>query len=263
MTASGTAPTAGGGVHSASRSSSSFRLATIGGQYVGPRGFPPVAQVNSSSSSAAWTSRRELEDVLAVLQEPVRGEQVAEVADLVPPAGQEPVVAEELVLLDVGEDRPRERAARRSPCASRRRAARRTRSRAARAPWRCGPRAIDVLPGAERADVPISGVRDRGVVEPAAVVVVEAVARGHVEPRVLDLLQLREPCPTGVALAQVRVDLLGRPALDERVDHASRASRRSSASGRNSSTSRPATICAMCWSGMSGRCALQSSAKVT
>ena len=56
---SGTAPTAGGGVQSASRSSSSLRRATIGGQYFGPRGCPPVAHVSRSSSSAEYTSSRE------------------------------------------------------------------------------------------------------------------------------------------------------------------------------------------------------------
>ena len=50
----------------------------------------------------------QLEDVLAVLEEAVLGEQRAELADLVPPPGQEPVVAEELVLLDVREHRARE-----------------------------------------------------------------------------------------------------------------------------------------------------------
>src|SRR4029078_11158991 len=50
-----------------------------------------------------------LEDVCAVLEDPMLGEQAAEVADRVPPGREEPIVAEELVLLDVGEDRPRER----------------------------------------------------------------------------------------------------------------------------------------------------------
>ena len=42
-------------------------------------------------------------------EEAVRDEQVAELADLVPPAREEPVVADELVLLDVREDGARER----------------------------------------------------------------------------------------------------------------------------------------------------------
>ena len=64
--ASGVTPIAGGGVQSASRSSSSLRRATIGGQCAGPSGAPPVAHVRSSSSSAVATSwRAELEDVLA------------------------------------------------------------------------------------------------------------------------------------------------------------------------------------------------------
>src|SRR5205814_8806516 len=52
---------------------------------------------------------RELEHVLLVLQEAVVGEEGAELTKLVPPARQEPVVAIELVLLDVREDRARER----------------------------------------------------------------------------------------------------------------------------------------------------------
>ena len=46
------------------------------------------------------------------------------------------------------------------------------------------------------------------------------------------------------------------------VSIARRASRRSSASGLQRITSMPATICAMCWSGMSGRAPLQNSLKV-
>ena len=49
-----------------------------------------------------------MEDVLAVLEEAVLGEQRAELADLVEEARLEPVVAVELVLLDVREDRARE-----------------------------------------------------------------------------------------------------------------------------------------------------------
>ena len=50
-----------------------------------------------------------LRDVLAVLQKAVRGEQRTELANLVPPPCQEPVVAEELVLLHVREHGARER----------------------------------------------------------------------------------------------------------------------------------------------------------
>ena len=46
-----------------------------------------------------------LEDVLGVLQEAVPRKQLAELAQLVPPAREEPVVAEELVLLHVREHR--------------------------------------------------------------------------------------------------------------------------------------------------------------
>ena len=50
----------------------------------------------------------ELEDVFRVLQVSVRREERPELAHLVPPAREEPVVAEELVLLDVREDHARE-----------------------------------------------------------------------------------------------------------------------------------------------------------
>ena len=50
----------------------------------------------------------ELEDVLGILEVAVVREQRAELAHLVPPSREEPVVAEELVLLDVREDHPRE-----------------------------------------------------------------------------------------------------------------------------------------------------------
>ena len=107
---SGTAPTAGGGVHSPSRSRISLRRAMIGGQYFGPRAGPPVAHVSASSSSASYTSSRVSWKMSSrSLEEPVRDEQVAELADLVPPLREEPVVADELVLLDVREDRARQR----------------------------------------------------------------------------------------------------------------------------------------------------------
>ncbi len=50
----------------------------------------------------------EVEDVLDVVQIVALDEQRPELADLVVPGGQEPVVAVELVLLDVREHRPRE-----------------------------------------------------------------------------------------------------------------------------------------------------------
>ena len=100
-------------------------------------------------------------------------------------------------------------------------------------------------------------VRDARVVEPAAVVVVEPVARGHVEPRVLHLLELLEPAlPASLRASSSSISSGERPSTNAEstpVSTASRASRLSSASGLNRSTSIPATICAMCWSGMSGR----------
>ena len=43
----------------------------------------------------------------------------------------------------------------------------------------------------------------------------EAVAGGHVEPRVLDLLELRQPLAAGVAARQLGLDLLRRASFDE------------------------------------------------
>ena len=59
-------------------------------------------------------------------------------------------------------------------------------------------------------------VRNARIVEPAAVVVVKAVAGGHVEPRVLDLLELLEPAPAGFGFGELGVDLVWRAALHER-----------------------------------------------
>ena len=60
-------------------------------------------------------------------------------------------------------------------------------------------------------------VGDARIVEPARVGVVEAVAGRHVEPRILHALELREPRTAGIALRELRVDLLRRAALDERA----------------------------------------------
>ena len=82
-------------------------------------------------------------------------------------------------------------------------------------------RPLDLLAVGDRPHVPDERrVRDARVVEPAPVVVVEPVARRHVEPRVLHLLELLEPCLPGVALRQLVVDLLWRAPLDERRAHA-------------------------------------------
>ena len=79
-------------------------------------------------------------------------------------------------------------------------------------------RPLDVLAGLQRGDVADQRrVRDRRVVQPAPVVVVEAVAGGHVEPRILDLLELGQPGTARLASGQLALDLLGRPALGEHV----------------------------------------------
>ena len=133
--ASGVTPSAGGGVHSASRSRSLLAACDDRRPVLGPErlaaGRPRQHELVERGGDLV---ARELEDVLAVLEETVLGEQRAELTDLVPPPRQEPVVAEELVLLDVGEHRARQgqqlvRTARGSP----RRAAPRTRRPAGRA----------------------------------------------------------------------------------------------------------------------------------
>ena len=251
-------------------SSSSLRRATIGGQWLRPErraaGRPREQQlverlgdlVPASWKMSSLSSRK-----------PWSREQRAELAQLVPPARQEPVVAVELVLLDVREDRARE--------------AEQLVERLAgllveqRAVLLGEPVALarDLLGRAARPRSPAfsarmwpidGGVRDARVVVPAAVEVVEPVADRHVEPRVLDPLELLEPGAAGIAPVELGVDLRRRAALDERavdagVDREPRQAG-SSALGLKSSTSMPATICAMCWSGMSGSCALQNSLNV-
>ena len=211
---------------------------------------------------------RQLEDVLAVLEEVVLGEQRPELAHLVPPPRQKPVVAEELVLLDVREHGPRQPqqvVERLADVLGQERAVL-FRQTLALGLDLLG-RALDLLARAQRADVADqSRVRNARIVEPAAVVVVQPVAGRHVEPRVLDGGELGQPRAPGLAVCELGVDLVRSAPFRERaVDvgvERQRASRRSSASGRNISTSIPATICAMCWSGMSGRLVLHSSANV-
>src|SRR4029078_7094993 len=78
-----------------------------------------------------------------------------------------------------------------------------------------GPRAARPRP--QRRSVPADGrVRDRRIVEPRAEVVVQAIAGAHVEPRVLDLLELLEPLPPRVARRERGVDLGRRAAVAER-----------------------------------------------
>ncbi len=104
-------------------------------------------------------------------------------------------------------------------------------------------------------------VRDARVVVPAPVEVVEAVAGGHVEPRVLDLLERLEPAPARPRSprARPRSRHAGAPRRTRRRRRCRwRASPACGAprSGLKRRTSIPATICATCWSGMSGSCAL-------
>ena len=139
-----------------------LRRATIGGQCVRPErrpaGRPGQPQLLERLHHLV---ARELEDVLAVLEEAVRREQRAELADLVEEARLEPVVAVELVLLDVGEDRAREPEQlleRRPRLLVQQRAVLRRPAGRARAGELLG-RALDVLARAERADVPDRATR--------------------------------------------------------------------------------------------------------
>src|SRR5207237_583890 len=118
--------------------------------------------------------------VLAALEEAVPREQGSELTQLVPPARQEPVVAEELVLLDVREDRARE---------SEQLVEGRPRLLVQQCPVLLGQpvalaldllaRTLDQLARLESANVTRHrGIRDGRVVVPAAVEVVEPVADG-------------------------------------------------------------------------------------
>ena len=80
--------------------------------------------------------------------------------------------------------------------------------------------------------------RQAEVVDPRAVVVVEAVARRHEEPRVLARLEIGDPGPAALALLELGQHLGGRAAVGERAVDAVRdapplASALSSSSGRN------------------------------
>src|SRR5262245_10837793 len=138
----------------------------------------------------------QVEDVLSLGQEPVPGEQRAELANLVPEDRQVAVVDVEVVVLDVRKDEPGECKALvegaatvlvdqrailfRNPLTLCERGVARTRNVLA------GLEAGDV--GADRLD------REPGVVDPGAVVVMKhAGSAREVEPRVLRLLELREP----------------------------------------------------------------------
>ena len=259
----GIVPMAGGGVHCFRRSSSSRRRATIGGQWWGPRAGPPCAQVRHELlERLADLVARELEDVLGVGEEAVRREQRAEFADLVEEARLEPVLAEELVLLDVGEDcsrqpeqlveGPRACSSSRAPYSS----ARRLRSAASCSVGRSVSR-----PSASASMCP--RIAEKGierVVEPGAVVVVQAVSGAHVEPGVLHRLERLQPAAPRLAAAEL-LDR-SRPASARsrsRVDAGLARQPRQVAQlgvGPNSGTSMPETIWAMCWSGISGRRAL-------
>jgi hypothetical protein len=152
---------------------------------------------------------REVEDVFTVLEEAVLRQQRAELAHLVEEARLEPVVAVELVLLHVREHRPGEpeQLLERRPCLLVQQGAVLLREPVALArELLC--RSLDVPARLQRLDVACERrVRDARIVVPAAVVVVEAVAGAHVEPGILDLLELLEPGPALLALAELGVDL--------------------------------------------------------
>ncbi len=77
-------------------------------------------------------------------------------------------------------------------------------------------RALDLLACLQRSQIAADRrVGDARVVEPAPVVVRETVARRHVEPRILRLLELGEPGASGVGLPELILDLGRRPLLAE------------------------------------------------
>ena len=107
FTSSGMAPIAGGGVQSREPlddllAARDDRRPVLRAERLAARGPDQHELVERRLRPRAG----ELEDVLGVVEVPVLREQRAELAHLVPPRRQEPVVAEELVLLDVREDHP-------------------------------------------------------------------------------------------------------------------------------------------------------------
>ena len=151
----------------------------------------------------------------------------------------------EVMVLDVGEHRAREREALVEGLAQLRREQRAVLLGDALTLGQCSfARARDVLAGVESRDVGADRLdREPGVVDPRAVVVVEdAGPAGEVEPRVLGLLEVGEPPFAGVAAgegsrrARPRSSALA-TCSETPSSTASRASRRSSSSGRRTRTS--------------------------
>ena len=146
-----------------------------------------------------------VEDVLGVVEEPVAGEQRAELPHLVPEQRVVPVLDVEVVALHVGEHRSRET----QVLIERREHLRVSQQRAALAGDAVSfgadlsDRTGDVLAILQPLDV-VAEVSQRNVriVDPRPVMVIEAVAVGVVEPRLLDRLPIREPLLAGVARRQ-------------------------------------------------------------
>ena len=206
----------------------------------------------------------QVEDVLLLGQEPESCEESAELAHLVPEEREVAVLDVEVVVLDEREDRAGERQA-----------------LVERPAFLLGQEgavllgdplslgqhplegARDVLARLEPLDVGADrGDRQRRVVDPGAMVVVEAVSVRVVEPGILRLLVVGEPRRARLALLERRAERCFVVALFTAVptpsSSARRARRRSSSSGRSTSRSIPETILATVWSVMSGNSEAQS-----
>ena len=140
----------------------------------------------------------------ASVQEAVAREQRAELAHLVPEDRVVPVLDVEVVALDVREHRPREAEVlvERAPASSSGAASRYSAVMRSRSARHRVERPVDVLAGLQALDV-VRGCRERdgGIVDPGAVVVVEAVAVRVVEPRRLGRLPVGRATAAPASLA--------------------------------------------------------------
>ena len=182
----------------------------------------------------------EVEDVVGALEEAVLGHHGADLAHLVEEQRGAPVLDEELVALGVREDVTAEA----EHLVERTSAPRRSEQLRVlgRDPVALGEQPL-LRPVEARARADLRDVagdrreRQPEVVGPRAMVVVEAVAGRHEEPRVLARLEVGDPGAALVALPELGQHLLGRAAVDERAVDAvleRRAARAfSSSSGRN------------------------------
>ena len=218
---SGTKPSAGGGVHSREPREDLLAPRDAG------RPVDRAARRRAARPRQPEVGERlvhlvdvEVEDVVGALEEAVLGHDRADLAHLVEEQRRAPVLDEELVPLGVREDVAAE-----------------AEHLLERLPLLVGAEQLRVLgrdpvalgqqpllgPVEARARVDLRDVaRDRRerqaeVVDPRAMVVVEAVARRHEEPRVLARLEVRDPGRASLALLELGQHFRGRTAVGERA----------------------------------------------